>query len=307
VDRLLDHIHPDRWAFVGNALSTFSVKLCSALLLLVAGWWISKRVGNGLNRVLANKARVDETLRPILCDVGVWGIRIVAIVGTLSQLGIETASIVAVLGAAGLAIGLALQGTMQNIAAGIMLLLLRPFKVGDYIDGGAGVAGTVDEVGLFMTRLTKPDGICEYVPNSSLWGSSIRNYTRNPTRRLDLEVEVSVHDDIDRALDVLRALAERDPDTLHDPAPDVMVMRFDDSTAIVNMRVWTHTDTFWALRWRLARQVRKTLADAECSLPIRTRELHIVHDATAAMPTQRGNSQPRAAMIERDDRVARPL
>ncbi|MGU7772700.1 mechanosensitive ion channel family protein [Burkholderia sp. MR1-5-21] len=272
----LDHLHPDRWTFLWSALSTFSIRLCSGLLLLTAGWWLSKRVGNWLSRVLANKGRVDETLRPILCDVAVWGIRIVAIVGTLSQLGIETASIVAVLGAAGLAIGLALQGTMQNIAAGIMLLLLRPFKVGDYIDGGASVAGTVDEVGLFMTRLTKPDGICEYVPNSSLWGSAIRNYTRNPTRRLDLEIEVSVRDDIDRALDVLRALAAGDPDALQDPAPDVMVMRFDDSTAIVNMRVWTRTDTFWAMRWRLARQVRKTLADAECSLPIRTRELHIV-------------------------------
>ncbi|RQS63642.1 mechanosensitive ion channel family protein [Burkholderia sp. Bp8963] len=274
----LEHFHPERWTFLWNALSTFSIRLSAGLALLVAGWWLSKRVGNGLSRILANNERVDETLRPILCDIAVWGIRIVAIVGTLSQLGIETASIVAVLGAAGLAIGLALQGTMQNIAAGIMLLL-RPFKVGDYIDGGTGVAGTVDEVGLFMTRLTKPDGICEYVPNSSLWGSSIRNYTRNPTRRLDLEVEVSVRDDLDRALDTLRALAIADPDALQDPAQDVMVMRFDDSTAIANMRVWTHTDKFWAMRWRLARQVRKALADADCELPIRTRELHIVHDA----------------------------
>jgi small-conductance mechanosensitive channel len=88
-----------------------------------------------------------------------------------------------------------------------------------------------------------------------------------------------VHDDIDRALDALRALADADPDVLHDPAPDVMVMRFDDSTAVANVRVWTHTDKFWALRWRLARQVRKALADANCTLPIRTRELHIVHDA----------------------------
>lgn len=299
---IFDHIHPERWAFVWSTLSTLSVKLCSGLLLLVAGWWISKRVGHGLNRVLASKAHVDDTLRPILRDVGIWGIRIVAIVGALSQLGIETASIVAVLGAAGLAIGLALQGTMQNIAAGIMLLLLRPFKVGDYIDGGAGVAGTVHEVGLFMTRLTKPDGICEYVPNSSLWGSAIRNYTRNPTRRLDLEIEVSVRDDIDRALDALRVLAGHDPDALQDPAPEVMVMRFDDSTAIVNLRVWAHTDTFWALRWRLARQVRRTLAEAGCSLPIRTRELHVVRDASSVYQ-ESGNSGGEDA--GHDKRIAR--
>ncbi|KVV44239.1 mechanosensitive ion channel protein MscS [Burkholderia territorii] len=275
----LDQLHPERWTFLWSALSTLSIKLCAALALLVAGWWLSRRVGNWLNRLLTNKERVDDTLRPILCDVAAWGIRIVAMVGALSQLGIETASIVAVLGAAGLAIGLALQGTMQNIAAGIMLLLLRPFKVGEYIDGSAGIAGTVDEVGLFMTRLTKPDGICEYVPNSALWGSAIRNYTRNPTRRLDLEVEVSVHDDIDRALEALRGLALADPDVLQEPEPTVMVMRFDDSTAIANMRVWTHTEKFWDMRWRLARQARKALADANCTLPIRTRELHIVHDA----------------------------
>ncbi|EAY65838.1 MscS Mechanosensitive ion channel [Burkholderia cenocepacia PC184] len=119
----LDHLHPERWTFLWNALSTLSLKLAAGLALLVAGWWLSKRIGNWLNRLLSNKERVDDTLRPILCDVAVWGIRIVAIVGALSQLGIETASIVAVLGAAGLAIGLALQGTMQNIAAGIMLLL----------------------------------------------------------------------------------------------------------------------------------------------------------------------------------------
>ncbi|QCP52553.1 mechanosensitive ion channel family protein [Trinickia violacea] len=277
---LLAHIHPDNWTFLWNALSTFSVNACTAVLVLVIGWWISTRVGRWLNRVLTNKARLDTTLRPIVCDASIWGIRIVAIVGALSQLGIQTASIVAVLGAAGLAIGLALQGTMQNIAAGIMLLLLRPFGVGDYIDGGGGsVAGTVEEISLFTTRLTKPDGICEYVPNSALWSNSIRNYSRNPTRRLDLEVEVSVRDDVNRALDALRALAESEPAALKDPAPQVMVIRFDDSTAVVNIRVWSNIADFWTMRWDLSRKVRQTLADAQCALPIRTRELHIVQNA----------------------------
>ena len=280
---LLTHIHPDNWSFLWSALSTFSINACTAILVLVVGWWISTRVGRWLNRVLTNRARVDTTLRPIVCDTSIWTIRVVAIVGALSQLGIQTASIVAVLGAAGLAIGLGLQGTMQNIAAGIMLLLLRPFKVGDYIDGGGGaVAGTVEEISLFTTRLTKPDGICEYVPNSALWSNSIRNYTRNPTRRLDLEVEVSVRDDVNRALEALRELAESEPAALKDPAPQVMVIRFDDSTAVLNIRVWSSTDEFWNMRWDLARKVRKTLADAQCGLPIRTRELHIVQSAGEA-------------------------
>ncbi|WP_322013800.1 mechanosensitive ion channel family protein [Paraburkholderia sp. J12] len=270
---LLDHIHPSNWSFLWDALSTFAMRLVAAAAILWIGWWMARRIG----RWLAGQGSIDATLRPIVRDSAKWSVRIVALIGALSQLGIQTASIVAVLGAAGLAIGLALQGTLQNIAAGIMLLLLRPFKVGDYIDGGNGnVAGTVEEVNLFTTRLTKPDGICEFVPNSALWSNSIRNYSRNPTRRLDLEVEVSVRDDVNLALDALHALADADPRVLREPAPQVMVSRFDDSTAVLNIRVWAKTDVFWDMRWDLSRKVRQTLNDAQCSLPLRTRELHIV-------------------------------
>jgi len=269
---LLTHLHPSNWSFLWTALGAFAQRLVVAALILWIGWWIARRV----NRWFAQRSGIDPTLRPIVRDSAAWGVRIIALIGALSQLGIQTASIVAVLGAAGLAIGLALQGTLQNIAAGIMLLLLRPFKVGDYIEGGVGVAGTVEEINLFTTRLTKPDGICEYVPNSALWSNAIRNFSRNPTRRLDLEVEVSVRDDVNHAIDALLALAETDPRVLRTPAPQVMVSRFDDSTAVLNIRVWSNTNVFWDMRWDLSRKVRQTLNDAQCSLPLRTRELHIV-------------------------------
>lgn len=296
MQNLLAEIHPDRWTFLWDALTTISMHLCAAALILVVGWWFARHVARSLNRLLTRQSRMDATLRPVLCDTSLWGIRVVAIIGALSQLGIQTASIVAVLGAAGLAIGLALQGTMQNIAAGIMLLLLRPFKVGDSIEAGTGsVAGTVEEISLFTTRLTKADGICEYVPNSTLWSNSIRNYNRNPTRRLDLEVEISVRDDVDRALAALRALAAADPRALQTPAPQVMVSRFDDSTVVLNIRVWANTDVFWDMRWDLARQVRQTLNDAQCGLPVRTRELHIVQSREANEPTiNRAATVPRA-------------
>ncbi|MCO5397882.1 mechanosensitive ion channel family protein [Ralstonia soli] len=281
MENVLSHLHPERLNFLWDAFSRLAVSLCAALAILILGWWVSKRIGNWLNRLMSRQTRVDATLTPILCDIAVWGIRILAGIGALSRLGIETASIIAVLGAAGLAIGLALQGTLQNIAAGIMLLALRPFLVGDYIDGGGGeVAGTVEEIGLFMTRLAKPDGICEYVPNSALWSHSVRNYTRNPSRRLDLETEVSLHDDIPGALKALTAMAAKEPMVLADPAPLAMVMRFDDSVAVLNLRVWSKTEHFWDMRWRLAQQVRATLEEARCTLPVRIRELHIVHDAT---------------------------
>ncbi|MEA3086671.1 MAG: small conductance mechanosensitive channel [Paraburkholderia sp.] len=280
MQNLLAEIHPNRWTFLWDALTAISMHLCAAALIVVVGWWVARRVARSLNRLLASQSRMDATLRPVICDTCLWSIRIVSIIGALSQLGIQTASIVAVLGAAGLAIGLALQGTMQNIAAGIMLLLLRPFKVGDSIDAGTGnVSGTVEEISLFTTRLTKSDGICEYVPNSALWSNSIRNYNRNPTRRLDLEVEISVRDDVDQALAALRDLAVADPRALQTPAPQVMVARFDDSTVVLNIRVWANIDTFWDMRWDLARQVRQTLNNAQCGLPVRTRELHIVQSS----------------------------
>ncbi|RKT21775.1 small-conductance mechanosensitive channel [Paraburkholderia sp. RAU2J] len=295
MQNFLVEINPDGWTFLWNALATFSLGLCAAASILIIGWWVARRVSLSLARLLARQSRMDATLRPILCDICLWGIRIVAIIGALSQLGIQTTSIIAVLGAAGLAIGLALQGTMQNIAAGIMLLLLRPFKVGDFIDGGAGsIAGTVEAVSLFTTRLTKPDGICEYVPNSLLWSNSIRNYSRNPTRRLDLEVEISMRDDVDRALQALRSLAAADPRALREPAPQVMVSRFDDSTAVLNIRVWSNVGAFWDMRWDLARQVRQTLTDAQCSLPLRTRELHIVQSATPVDAPAAGQTGPSA-------------
>ena len=296
MQNLLAQIHPNRWTFLWDSLTAVSMHVCAAALILVVGWWVARRVSRSLNRLLTNQSRMDATLRPILCDTCLWGIRVVAIIGALSQLGIQTASIVAVLGAAGLAIGLALQGTMQNIAAGIMLLLLRPFKVGDSIEAGTGtVAGTVEEISLFTTRLTKSDGICEYVPNSALWSNSIRNYNRNPTRRLDLEVEISVRDDVDHALAALRALAAADPRALQTPAPQVMVTRFDDSTVVLNIRAWAKNDVFWDMRWALARQVRQTLNNARCGLPVRTRELHIVQtsELSEAM-MDRAASGPRA-------------
>lgn len=295
MESLFNHVHPSNWNFLWDALTSFALRLCAAAAILWIGWWIARRVGNWLSR----QDSIDATLRPIVRDSSLWGVRLVAIVGALSQVGVQTASIVAVLGAAGLAIGLALQGTLQNIAAGIMLLLLRPFKVGDYIDGGSGVsvAGTVEEVNLFTTRLTKPDGICEYVPNSALWSNSIRNYSRNPTRRLDLEVEVSVRDDVNRAIEVLRSLAAAEPHVLEAPAPQVMVSRFDDSTAVLNIRVWSNIDTFWEMRWNLSRKVRQALNDAQCALPLRTRELHIVQTQPepSAQAAPAASSAPAAA------------
>ena len=170
------------WDAILVLATEYGFDLLAGIATLVFGWWLAGRAKKlmlaGLDRVPA----IDETLKPFFASIVRYAIIAITLVAVLARLGIQTTSIIAVLGAAGLAIGLALQGTLQNIAAGIMLLILRPFKVGDYIDAG-GTAGTVDEIGLFTTDMTTFDGIYLSVPNSALWNTSILNYTRLPTRR----------------------------------------------------------------------------------------------------------------------------
>ena len=167
--------------------------------------WARRGVLGALDRV----PRVDETLKPFIANVARYSILTFVLIAVLAQFGVHTASIIAVLGTAGLAIGLALQGTLQNFAAGIMLLFLRPFRVRDYIDA-EGLAGTIDEVGLFITHMHSYDGIYVQVPNSKLWNHAIRNYSRLPTRRLDIVVGISYADDIDKTQAALMNLLEND-------------------------------------------------------------------------------------------------
>ena len=166
---------------------TYGIDILMALLILAVGWWMSNRVANTLRRALG-RTNADATLTPVLASLALWAIRVIAIVAALGKFGIAAASILTVLGAAGLAIGLALQGTLQNIAAGLMLLLLRPFRVGDYIEGVGTTAGTVNEIGLFTTRLTKNDGVIMFVPNSTIWANPVTNYSANERRRVVLNV-----------------------------------------------------------------------------------------------------------------------
>ena len=169
------------------------------MILLVAGWIAAGWVRRGLRRALMRLPGADATVSAVLSNLARYTILVLVLIAILAQFGVQTASILAVLGTAGLAIGLALQGTLSNIAAGLMLLFLRPFSVGDYIDA-EGIAGTVDEVGLFNTELTTFDGVYRAVPNSQIWSRAILNYSRLPTRRLDLVIGVDYGDDLERAL-----------------------------------------------------------------------------------------------------------
>ena len=183
-------MNQDQLQILIDQITSYALDGVSALVILLVGWWIAGRAHFLVRRALDRVPRIDDTLKPFLSSTVRYFVIVITVVAVLAEFGVQTTSIIAVLGAAGLAIGLALQGTLQNIAAGIMLLILRPFRVGEYIDAG-GVAGTVDAINLFTTDMTTYDGIYRSVPNAELWNRNILNYSRNPTRRLDLPLGIS--------------------------------------------------------------------------------------------------------------------
>ena len=254
-------------------VESMGLNLLYAIVILVVGWTLSSFIGRSVRKLSSKSARVDPTIIPMLYTVTVWSIRAFVIIAVLARFGVQTASIIAVLGAAGLAVGLALQGTLQNIAAGIMLLALRPLRSGEFISVVGKADGTVDEVGLFLTRIIQADGIHISLPNSLVWGSPIINYSRNNTRRLDVEVAVRYGDDLELALRELDNLVAAHEHVLRDPQPQVMVTGYRESSTIVNIRVWANVENYWNLRYDLYRNALQTLQRAGLQMPVPLREV----------------------------------
>ncbi len=270
------------WNLLLESVLYYSINTLLAILTLLVGWWLSARLANALDRGMA-RANLDATLRPVLRSVLLWLVRLVTLVMVLGQFGVQTASIIAILGAASLAIGVALQGTLQNIAASMMLLFLRPFQVGEYVSNGT-VEGVVDEIGLFVTKLTKVDGICLFVPNNQMWNSALTNYSRNTTRRIDLPIGISYQDDPAVAINALQKLLQADSRILSTPAPFAVVTDHADSAVMLNIRAWTSTADYLAVRWSLMQQLKSTLDTVNCSIPYPVQEVHITHEAGARRP-----------------------
>ena len=263
-------------AFIDIA-AVYGLDLVQAGLILIAGYWLAAKLCNLVRRRLDRIERIDATLKPLFANLVRYIVLIFTIIAVLAQFGVQTASIIAVLGAAGLAIGLALQGTLQNISAGIMLLFLRPFKVGDVIEA-AGHLGTVMELGLFSTEFRTGQGICIFVPNAALWGSSITNYSRNDTRRVDVVVGISYDDDIDKARETLLGLMNGDDRILDDPAPETMVVALADSSVNINMRCWVKGADYWGTLFALNQAAKVKLEAAGCSIPYPQRAVQMISE-----------------------------
>lgn len=248
--------------------------LLSGLVIILLGFWVSGRISGLIRRRLSALKSFDATLTPVIASIIRYIILLIAFVAGLGSFGIETTSIIAVIGAAGLAVGLALQGTLSNVAAGVMLLFLRPFKVGDWMETGT-VSGTVNEIGLFSSVINTFDNIYISVPNSSIWGSIIINHSKYNTRRMDLDIGISYETNLDYAEKTLMALVN-DERVLTEPAPQFLVVAYADSAITVRLRLYANVDTYFPLYWDMMRKIKPALDDAGIGIPYPQRDIRIV-------------------------------
>lgn len=257
---------------------SYSFSVVGAVALLIAGYVVAGFVERGLFAGLARIRGFDVTLRQFFSKLARYAILVLVVVMVLGQFGVQTASIIAAIGAIGLAIGLALQGTLQNIAAGIMLLVLRPFRVGEDVEIGQ-VAGKVEEIGLFATRLRAVDGIYILAPNSVLWNQPVRNSSRNRVRRNDLVIGIGYDDDIDLAQQTLLDLARADKRVRPEPSPNAFVSALGDSAVSVTLRYWTSDTDYFRTRLDLTKLAKVTFDKNGISIPFPQQEV-IYRDVT---------------------------
>ena len=259
------------------AATTYGLDLLGAIAILVIGLMFAGWAQRATLSTLSRVRRLDTTLRVFFASIVKYFIVVIVILAVLNRFGIQTASLIAVLGAAGLAIGLAMQGTLSNVAAGVMLLIFRPFNVGHYIEAG-GQAGTVHELGLFITELNTPDNVRISVPNADIWGSAIKNYSFNPTRRIDLIVGIAYEDDLNTAIGAVDAVIGGDGRIHRDPAPMVAVNELADSSVNLVVRFWCDAGDYWPLKFDLTKAIKERLDQDGITIPYPQRQVRMAKD-----------------------------
>ncbi|RFB75705.1 mechanosensitive ion channel family protein [Methylovirgula sp. 4M-Z18] len=247
--------------FIRYALSTVG-----AIVILCAGWLFAGVMQRWTIQSLARIHGIDETLTRFFGALVRYAILIMVFVMVLGQFGVQTASILAALGAAGLAIGLALQGTLQNIAAGIMLLVLRPLRVGESISAGT-IVGTVQEIGLFATELKTYDGLYMLVPNSSLWNTPVTNYSRLKTRMHDFKVSIAYDDDIEKAFAIIKDIVDAQRGVLTTPAPVHFVSALNENAVVLCYHYWITRDEYWNVVWNTIKSVKTAFEQEGFRIP----------------------------------------
>ena len=260
-------------AKVYELLTVYGIKVLAAVAIFIVGRWVAKGIANLIKKMMI-KSNTDETLVKFVGSLSYIALLAFVVIAALNQLGIQTTSFIAVLGAAGLAIGLALQGSLGNFAAGVLMIIFKPFKVGDFIEG-AGVAGTVEEIQIFTTQLKTPDNKTIIVPNAKMTGDNITNYTMKGTRRVDFVFGIGYEDDIDKARKVIEGIIAEDNRVLKDPAPMVALSELADSSVNFVARAWTSADDYWGFYFDTTERVKKQFDAEGISIPYPQRDVHV--------------------------------
>lgn len=261
-------------------ISLYGLKVLAAIAIFFAGKWLAKKAV-GIAKNLMLKAKIDETLVSF-CGNILNGLALAfVIIASLNQLGVETTSLAAVIAAAGLAIGLALQGSLSNLAAGVMIILFRPFKIGDYVEAG-GTAGTVEEISIFTTIFKTPDNRQVIVPNNSITSGVIVNFSAKSERRVDLVVGVGYGDDLSKVKQVLTRIVEEDDRILHDMETKIAVSELADSSVNLVVRPWVKSPDYWGVYFDLTEKIKTTFDQEGISIPFPQRDVHVIDSASIA-------------------------
>ena len=280
MQELMDINFLDRILLEGQELALdYGPKILAALIIFMIGKWLARALSNVAESTM-RRASLDPTLVGFGSNIIYVGLFAFVVLAAMNQLGIQTTSFIAILGAAGLAVGLALQGSMSNFAAGVMLVFFRPFRVGDYIEAG-GSAGTVEEILLFTTRLKTADNKRVFVPNGRIIGDVIVNYSGNDTRRVDMVFGCGYGDDLKRVRAVFEQIIEQDGRILSEPAAVVAVNELGDNSINFVVRPWVKRADYFAVLWDFNEQVKVRFDEAALSIPFPQREVH-VHEAKDA-------------------------
>lgn len=248
-------------------------KMISALAILFIGIWVIRMIKKFVTKMM-HKREMEPTLANFLGDILNWTLRILLFITVISQLGVQSTSFVAILGAAGLAIGLSLQGSLANFAGGVLIIMFKPFKVGDFIDA-QGVSGTVAQIQIFVTKLATVDNQIIYVPNGSLSNGNIINFSQSEFRRADLTIGISYGSDIKKAKEIALRIMEAHPAVMEDPAPVVWVKELAESSIDLAVRPWAKNEDFWAMRSDILEQVKNAYDQNGIEIPFPQRDVHI--------------------------------
>ncbi|MBQ0719878.1 MAG: mechanosensitive ion channel [Gammaproteobacteria bacterium] len=268
----MDNLESITTTMVGWA-TLYGVKMIVALLIFVIGKWVAKKLSNVTRRLMLSR-EVDTALVNFMSSMVYYALLIFVVIAALGQVGIQTASFVAIVGAAGLAIGLAMQGSLSNFAAGVLIIIFKPFKIGDFVEM-AGTSGVIENIMIFTTEMKTGDNKKVIVPNSSVLGGIITNYSANDTRRVDLIMGIGYSDDIDKAKRVLGELVAADERILKEPAPVIAVSELADSSVNFVVRPWVKSADYWGVYFDLTEAVKKRFDQEGISIPYPQQDIHL--------------------------------